>query len=84
MVGAASLEVIITPSGKPPPVQGFWTWLHEGKNRIRKDHRQVLISKVKELVYTESEQVLNSKYQVLKSDPTAILYPKFLQHIKNY
>jgi len=24
-------------------LQGFWTWLHEGKNRINKDHCQVLM-----------------------------------------
>ena len=38
--------------------QAFWTWLHEGKNKVRKEHREVLMSKVKELVYAESEQVL--------------------------
>ena len=65
-------------------LQGFWTWLHEGKNKVRKEHRQVLMSKVKELVYAESEQVLNSKYQALTSDETAITYPNFLQHIKSY
>ena len=65
-------------------LQGFWTWLHEGKNRIAKEHRQVLMFKVKELVYAEYEEMLNSKYRVLTSDPTATLYPKFLQHVKNY
>ena len=53
-------------------LQAFWTWLHEGKNKVRKEHRKVLMSKVKELVYAESEQVFNSKYQALTSDHTAI------------
>ena len=65
-------------------LQGFWTWLHEGKNKITKEHRQVLMSIVKELVYAESEEILNSKYKAMTSNQTAVLYPKFLQHVKNY
>lgn len=65
-------------------LQGYWTWLHEGKNKVRKEHRQVLMSKVKELVYAESEQALNSRYQALTSDQIAIRYPNFLQHVKSY
>ena len=65
-------------------LQAFWTWLHDGKNKVHKEHRQVLMSKIKELVYAQSEQTLNSKYQQLASDSTVKLYPKFVQHIKNY
>ena len=65
-------------------LQSFWTWLHDGKNKIHKEHRQVLMSKMKELVYAKSEQTLNSKYKDLLSDSTVQLYPKFLEHIKNY
>ena len=65
-------------------LQSFWTWLHESKNNIRKEHRQPLMGKMKELVYAETEQVLNTKYQELTSDKVVISYPKFLQHVKNY
>lgn len=65
-------------------LQAFWTWLHDGKNKINKEHRQVLMNKMKELVYAKTEQTLKSKYQELASDITVKLYPKFLQHIKNY
>ena len=65
-------------------LQSFWTWLHEGKNNIRKEHRQPLMGKMKELIYAETEQVLNTKYQELTSDKLVISYPKFLQHVKNY
>jgi len=65
-------------------LQSFWTWLHDGKNKIHKEHRQVLMSKMKELVYAKTEQTLNSKYKDLSSDSTVKLYPKFLEHIKNY
>ena len=44
----------------------------------------MLMSKVKELVYAESEEILNNKYKALTSDQTAVLYPKFLQHVKHY
>lgn len=54
------------------------------KNTINKEHRQVLMNKIKELVYAQTEQTLNSKYQELATDSTVKLYPKFLQHIKNY
>ena len=65
-------------------LQAFWTWLHDGKNKVHKEHRQVLMSKIKELVYAQSEQTLNNNYQELTSDSTVKLYPKFVQHIKNY
>ena len=42
------------------------------------------MSIVKELVYAESEEILNSKYKAMTSNQTAVLYPKFLQHVKNY
>ena len=36
-----------------------WTWLWEGKNKIYKDDRAVLINLVKTLVYAPSEILLN-------------------------
>ena len=42
------------------------------------------MSKMKELFYAKSEQALNSKYKDLSSDNTVQLYPRFLEHIKNY
>jgi len=43
-----------------------------------------LINKIKELVYAKTEQTLSSEYQELASNDTVKLYPKFMQHIKNY
>ena len=65
-------------------LQAFWTWLHDGRNKIRNNHRQYLMGKVKELVYAETEQVLNCKYQELTSDQIISTYPKFLQSVKDY
>ena len=38
--------------------------------------------KVKSLVYAKTEQQLSSKYDELLKDETAILYPRFIQHVK--
>ena len=40
-------------------LQRSWTWLWEGKNKIYKDDRAVLINLVKTLVYAPSEILLN-------------------------
>ena len=42
------------------------------------------MGKVKELVYAETEQVLNFKYQELTLDQIISTYPKFLQRVKDY
>ena len=42
------------------------------------------MGKVKELVYAETEQVLNCKYQELTSHQIISTYPKFLQSVKDY
>jgi len=65
-------------------LQSLWIWLHDGKNKIHKEHRQVLMSKMKELVCTKVELTLNSKYKDLSSDSSVKLNLKFLEHIKNY
>ena len=48
---------------------------------VRKEHRQPLMGKIKELVYAETKQVLNTKYQELISDKVVISYPKFPQEL---
>ena len=49
-------------------LQSFWRWLHEGKNLVLKDHRQILLLKVKGLVYAHSEEQLNTRFQEVLSD----------------
>ena len=53
-------------------LQSFWTW------------RQVLILKVKDLVYAKSEQQLVERFNQLFKDSVAVTYPRFLQHVNNY
>ena len=65
-------------------LQSFWTWLHEGKNDVLMDHRQILLLKVKGLVYAHSEEQLNTRFQELLSDEIAIMYPHFIKHLQSY
>ena len=43
-------------------LQSNWTWLHEGKNKTKNEHRAILIGKVKELVYSKLETNLMVSY----------------------
>ena len=65
-------------------LQSFWRWLHEGKNHVLKDHRQILLLKVKGLVYAHSEEQLNTRFQELLLDEIAIMYPHFIKHLQSY
>ncbi len=65
-------------------LQSFWTWLHEGKHGIQKEDRKKLMLMVKDLVYAESEHLLNAKYEALSSDGIVCRYPRFLQHLQCY
>ena len=65
-------------------LQSFWTWLHDGKNQVKAIHQQVLMLKVKDLVYAKSEQQLVERFNQLLKDSIAVIYPRFLQHVNNY
>ena len=43
-------------------LQPNWIWLHEGKNKIKNEHRAILIGKVKELMYSKTETNLMDSY----------------------
>ena len=62
-------------------LQGRWTWLHDGKNRILKEDRVVLIQYIRSMVYSKAEEKLGSKYSSLISLETAWKYPHFLKNI---
>ena len=58
--------------------------LGEGKNKIYKDDRAVLINLVKLcMVYAPSEILLNQRYDEFKRNSTVLKYPRFLQHIES-
>ena len=49
-------------------LQRRWTWMWEGKNNIRKEHRKLLIDQVKGMVYAGSETTLLELYSSFKSN----------------
>ncbi len=47
-------------------------------------HRQMLMLKIKDLVYAKSEKQLVERFDQLLKDSTAVMYPRFIQHVNNY
>ena len=64
-------------------LQRRWTWLWEGKNSIRKEHRKLLIDQVKDMVYAQSETTLLELYSSFKSNDVVQKYPHFITHMKS-
>ena len=62
-------------------LQRRWTWLYDGKNRIQKEDRVVLIQHIRSMVYSKTEDELGSKYSSLTSLEIAQKYPHFLKNI---
>ena len=64
-------------------LQSHWTWLYEGKNKIKNEHRAILIGKVKELVYSKTEKHLMDAYsKLLKKNDYSSNVPQFSEPIK--
>ena len=63
-------------------LQSHWTWLYEGKNKIKNEHRAILIGKVKELVYSKTEKDLMDAYSKLLKNDIVAMNPNFQSHIK--
>lgn len=62
-------------------LQSQWTWLYEGKNKIHKDDRVVLIHEVRKLVYAGDDNSLQSLYKNLLNNSTAKKYPHFIKRV---
>ena len=62
-------------------LQRRWTWLFDGKNKIKHEHRAILINKVKELVYCKTEKDLMEAYSKFVIDATVMTYPNFKAHM---
>ena len=55
--------------------------MYDGKNRIQKEDRVVLIQHIRSMVYAKTEEELGSKYSSLTSSEIAQKYPHFLKNI---
>ena len=65
-------------------LQRRWTWLQDGQNKVDKNDRLILIEKLKNMVYANSESALESHYhKLLQTCPQATRYPHFLQHLQS-
>lgn len=60
--------------------QRRWTWLYNGKSRIQED-QVVFIQHISGMVYSKTEEELESKYSSLTSLGIAQKYPHFLKNI---
>ena len=59
-------------------LQRRWTWLQDGQNKVDKNDRLILIEKLKNMVYANSESALESHYhKLLQTCPQATRYPHF-------
>lgn len=64
-------------------LQSQWTWLYEGRNKIHKEDRVVLIHEVRKLVYAGAENSLSSLYKELLINSTAQKYPHFIKRVNS-
>ena len=62
-------------------LQSMWRWLLTNTNE---SHRQLLMQLVRDLVYAQTETVLNDNYKLLKQHPIAKSYDNFIKHIDSY
>ncbi|CAG8510948.1 34072_t:CDS:2 [Gigaspora margarita] len=49
-------------------LQAFWRWLYNSKNGISKEHRVIIMSQMKKVLYARTETDINHYYQELKNN----------------
>ena len=62
-------------------LQRCWTWLQDGQNKVDKNNHLILIEKLKNMVYANSESALEfiSKHvHVLREEMAHLVYTKLL------
>ena len=62
-------------------LQQVWRWLNEKKHGIQVIDRAPLLSLFKQVVYAESVQEMEEKYELLLSDKSAKKYAKFVSYV---
>ena len=65
-------------------LQGCWTWLHDGNNKVRNNHRTELIGQVKEMVYAKSISELEALHNNFSKNELVCHYPKFKTYIDRW
>lgn len=62
-------------------LQAMWRWLWNSHNQVKKEHRPQLLNGFRALVYASTEDHLSAAYTNLRTNPVAVLYPGFLDHL---
>lgn len=65
-------------------LQSCWTWLHDGNNKIKNDHRTELITQVKQMVYAKSVLELETLHNKFSTNKLVSHYPKFKSYIEKW
>ena len=65
-------------------LQSMWRWLWNSKNGINKEDKQYLMGCVRQLVYAENTDKLDTTYQNFKKDAVIRKHEKFMKHLENY
>ena len=65
-------------------LQSCWTWLHDGNNKIKNDHRTELIGQVKQLVYANSISEIDVMHSKFLKNEVVCRYPKFKSYIEKW
>lgn len=64
-------------------LQAFWRYLWDSKNGVRKEHRPVLLSLLKDMVYSETIDNLEENYQKAVNDVVLQSYERVAAHMKD-
>ena len=65
-------------------LQSMWRWLWNSKNGINKEDKQYLKGCVRELVYAENTDKLDTTCQSYKKDAVIRKHEKIMKHLENY
>ncbi len=65
-------------------LQTMWRWLLHSNNGIHIQHRQHLMQLIRNMVYANTEDVLNNKSKNLKQDSISKQYENYIRHVDTY
>ena len=65
-------------------LQAVWRWLVDKENNISKDDRTLLVCKVKELVYAETENEVQDKHHCFMHSGAVLRHPNFAEYFMKF
>jgi hypothetical protein len=64
-------------------LQAYWRYLWDSKNGIKKEHRQHLLAVLKDMVYAETVELFDCKYEDAINNSTVNKYPRLGEHLQS-